>query len=146
MKILFTYITHPVEPLGIMHLSSYLKQYGHETKLVRIDQEDVEDVIGKFKPDIIASQAMTGGHQEVIDFFKRFKSKFNFISVMGGSHPTFYPKVIEESGVDICVRGEAEDALAEFMNAFEKGEDYTKIPNLIVKGMIGKNCPLGFFW
>ena len=133
MKILFTYITHPVEPLGIMYLSSYLKQYGHETKLVRIDQEDVEEVVSKFKPDIIASQAMTGGHKEVIEFFKKLKEKFNFISVMGGSHPTFYPKAIEEDGVDVCVRGEAEDALAELMNALENNEDYTKIPNLLVK-------------
>lgn len=133
MKILFTYITHPVEPLGIMYLSSYLKQYGHETKLVRIDQENVVEVVSNFKPDVIASQAMTGGHLDTIEFFRKLKQKFEFISVMGGSHPTFYPKVIEEEGVDVCIQGEAEDALADLMNALEKGEDYTKIQNLLVK-------------
>jgi radical SAM superfamily enzyme YgiQ (UPF0313 family) len=143
MKFLFLYWNHPVEPLGLMYLSSVLKQNGHQTKLGIIGGErDLEQVVLEYRPDVVAASVMTGSHVEFMEIVSRLKKRRPFVAMMGGSHPTFYPDVIEEyPDLDAVVTGEAEDAVKEFANASEKGGDVTKIHNLWVRknGQIYKN-------
>ena len=43
----------------------------------------------EFKPDVVGYSVMTGEHYEIIEFNKMLKEEMNFVSVMGGPHPTF---------------------------------------------------------
>jgi len=40
-------------------------------------------------------------------FNYELKQKLDFVSVFGGPHPTYFPQVVNEPGVDYIVRGEA---------------------------------------
>ncbi len=141
MKFLFLAWKHPVEPLGILYISSILKKYNHKTKIAVIGEDDLNQAVAAFGPDVIAGSVMTGGQTEFLKIINELKSKFKFLSLMGGSHPTFHPQVIEEEGCDIIAQGECEEAIAELANNLEKNKPITKIKNLWVKkdGKIYKN-------
>ena len=138
MRVLFLYKRHPVVPLGIMYLSSVLRRYKHKTKLAFIDDLDI---VKEFKPNVIAASVMTGSQNKYLEIFIDLKKKFKFLSVMGGPHPTFFPEVIEEEGLDAIIRGEAEDAFLELVDKLKKKKDITKIKNVWIKknGKIYKN-------
>ncbi|MBI3012107.1 MAG: B12-binding domain-containing radical SAM protein [Elusimicrobia bacterium] len=143
MKILFLYWNHPVEPLGLMYLSSVLKRNGHQTKLAIIGgKKPISEVVAEFQPNMVAASGMTGSHIEFMEIVTGLKKEHSFLSVMGGSHPTFHPEVIEEyKDLDIVVRGEAEKSVEELVNGLQGGSDVTHIPNLWVRknGQIFKN-------
>jgi len=94
-----------------------------------------------FQPDIVGYSVMTGEHYDILDFNKTLKEKMNFISVMGGPHPTFNKTVIEENGIDAICTGEGDVAFDEFINKIENKEDYWLSKSFYVKhnGEIYKN-------
>ena len=113
MKFLFLAWKHPVEPLGLLYISSTLKKHNHDTKIGMIGQDDLDKVVSEFKPDVVAGSVMTGGQAEFLKITNGLKQKHNFLCLMGGSHPTFHPKVIEEAGLDVIAQGECEESIAE---------------------------------
>ena len=133
MKFLFLAWKHPVEPLGLLYISSTLKKHNHDTKIAIIGQDDLDKVVSEFKPDVVAGSVMTGGQAEFLKITNGLKQKHNFLCLMGGSHPTFHPKVIEEAGLDVIAQGECEESIAEFADNLRDGKDITKIKNLWVK-------------
>ena len=140
MKFLFLAWKHPVEPLGLLYISAILKKNNHQTKIAVIGQDDLAKVVKDFKPDVVAGSVMTGGQTEFLKIINELKQDNNFLTLMGGTHPTFHPQAIEE-GMDIIAQGECEEAIAEFANNYDQGKEYTKIQNLWVKkeGKIYKN-------
>ena len=52
---------------------------------------------------------------------------------MGDPQPHLFPTVIEQEGIDIIYRGEAEDALVELLDRLQNGQDYTDVKNLWIK-------------
>jgi len=140
MRILFIMEGFFIEPLGIMQLSACLKKAGHETDLVTTE-EGYKEKIREWKPEIIAYSVMTGNHKNFLELNKELKKKFNFISLFGGPHATFFRDLIEEDGVDVVCIGEGDEAVVELANRLETGENIKTIPNLNVKnsGEIYKN-------
>lgn len=133
-----------VEPLGIMYLSALLKEGGHETKLIQLEQTNALDKIISYHPDIIAYSCATGMHKFYLDFNLKMKGKFKFNSIFGGPHFTFFPETVEENGVDAICVGEGEYALLDYVNALDSEGKLTNydIPNLWIKksdGSIKKN-------
>ncbi|OGR85089.1 MAG: hypothetical protein A2901_02315 [Elusimicrobia bacterium RIFCSPLOWO2_01_FULL_54_10] len=143
MKFLFLYWNHPVEPLGLMYLSAALKQAGHHAKIGIIGgKKDLGELTREYQPDAVAASVMTGSHIEFMEIVKKLRQVKPLISIMGGTHPTFSPEVLEEyPDLDVVALGEAEDPLVEFANAVRDGKDTTKIANLWVRkdGKIHKN-------
>lgn len=142
MKVLFFYKYLFYQPLGIMYLSSFLKKEGHQTYFIDIKFErDIKKEVSRISPDLICYSATTGPHIEYRELNLKLKKHFNFISIFGGSFPTFYPDLIYEDGIDIIVQGEAEKSLVKIANAVQNNEDYTGIENTWVKkdGKIYKN-------
>lgn len=103
-----------MEPLGIMYLSSAIKQIGHQTDLA-ITSEDLENKVAVFKPDFIGYSIMTGDQDFYDEINKKLKSKFKFFSIAGGPHPTFFPEFLENSSFDAICRGEGEKAIQQFL-------------------------------
>lgn len=134
MKILFIYQNEFVEPLGIMTLSSFLKQHGYQCNY--IDTKFENDVIGearKCSPDIIAYSVTTGKHRFYQRLNRELKEELKFFAVFGGPHCTFFPEFIREEGIDCICRGEGEFAFLELVERLEKGLDITRIKNLWIK-------------
>ena len=119
---------------AIMLISAILKQAGHETDLVQTDSEDVEQKMRDFKPGILAYSVTTGEHKHMIALNKQLKDKgFKFVSVFGGCHPTFFPDMIHDEGVDTVCIGEGEYVVKELADNLEKGLPIDNIQNLHIK-------------
>ena len=118
---------------GPMWLSAILKQGGHQCEIAGESYSEVEKTVKEFKPDIVAYTLFSGGHVAIIEMNRKLKETYNFFSMFGGPHPTFSPEMVEEEGVDAVCRGEGFEAMPEFINKLERGEDITNVLNWWVK-------------
>ncbi|MCS6844674.1 MAG: B12-binding domain-containing radical SAM protein [Caldilineales bacterium] len=132
MRVLFIEKQIDYEPQGIMQLSACLKQAGHETFLAIAAQEDPVQLAKEIEPDIVAYSVMTGSHQWYFDINRRVKAALKDkapFSIFGGPHPTFFPEMITEPGVDgLCV-GEGDEAIVDLANSLANGGLKPDIPN-----------------
>jgi len=134
VNVLFIYKFEYIEPIGIMYLSSFLKQNGHECHFIDLEfAKDLDAEIRRISPAVIAYSVTTGAHGSYQKLNLELKRKHRFLSVFGGPHCTFFPEFIREEGIDVICRGEGEHALAELAHNLERGEDITGIANLWVK-------------
>ena len=124
------------ERLGVMTLSSILKQHGHSVQLLLTEELSEEECITKVKeyePHILAYSVMTGEHNYYIDLNKIARNHYNCFSVFGGPHPTFQPEMVEKDKVDAVCRGEGDIYFLELVERIEKGKDFYNIPNFWFK-------------
>jgi len=130
------------ENLGQMYLSAILKKNGHECDVFiqDYDKNIVKKAISA-KPEVIAFSCITGSHKWVCNIANEIKKQYKCITIMGGPHPTYFPEVINEEGIDVICRGEGEYAILELANALRDKKDIKKIKNLWVKkdGAVYKN-------
>jgi len=129
MRVLFVVYDLYMEPLGVMYLSSVLKQAGHETELAVINEEDVIAVARRFQPDVVAYSLHTGVQQYHLRLNTRLKQEMDFFAAFGGPHPTFFPEMIQERGVDGLCRGEGESALLSLVHRLESGQSPSDLQN-----------------
>ena len=97
------------ERLGIMTLSSVLKQKGHDVKLTLTEELSEEEIIKdveKYKPGVLAYSIMTGEHIYHTELNQMIRNHYDALSVFGGPHPTYSPDMIEKNYVDAICRGE----------------------------------------
>ncbi|MCD4666269.1 B12-binding domain-containing radical SAM protein [archaeon] len=129
MKVLF--ITKPfvIEPLGLMYVSAAAKRAGHKVELITTE-EDLKRKVLEYKPEVIGFSVMTGDQKFYLEISYELKKSHNFMSIFGGPHPTFFPDVVKENGVDVICRGEGMEAFVEFLDSLQKGKDITEIKNL----------------
>jgi anaerobic magnesium-protoporphyrin IX monomethyl ester cyclase len=136
VRVLFIEKQIDYEPQGIMQLSSCLKRAGHETHLAIAAQEDPIQLAREIEPDIVAYSVMTGSHQYYFDLNRQVKSALKDkapFSIFGGPHPTFFPEMVSEPGVDgICV-GEGDEAIVDLANALGNGGIKPDLPNWWLK-------------
>jgi radical SAM superfamily enzyme YgiQ (UPF0313 family) len=151
MKILFIQPESTMhERMGFMYLSSNLKAKNHEVHMVLADSfgpEGLIEEVERFCPDIIGYSVMTSELETVLAINTALKSnsKWKFLSVFGGPHPTFAPdEMIKRDGVDAICVGEGDLAFPEFCNQVKLGKDFWNTPNFLVNhdGEIFKN-PIG---
>lgn len=130
------------ERLGIMYLSAVAKKRGHTTDLIATDVDEIDEKMKSYKPDVLAYSIHTGEHKHAISLNMELKKKYNFFSVFGGPHATYFPEMISEDGVDAICIGEAEAAFAELLDRMQKGESIMNINNFWfkdAKGRVKKN-------
>jgi anaerobic magnesium-protoporphyrin IX monomethyl ester cyclase len=110
------------EPQGIMHLSSALKAAGHQVELAVAAHHDPAAVAREFQPDVAAYSVITGSQRYYLQVNRQLKAAVpDLFSVFGGPHPTFFPEMVGEEGVDGICRGEGEEALVDLVAALEDG-------------------------
>ncbi len=133
------------ERLGIMTLSSILKQHGHIVTLLLtgdLTEEECVAQVKDFEPRILAYSIMTGEHNYHIDLNQMIRSHYSCFSVFGGPHPTFKPDMIEKPNVDAICRGEGDICFLQLVYRMEQGKDFYDSPNFwfnIPNGGIIKN-------
>jgi len=134
MKILFVHTFDYYEPIGIMTLSSFLKQHGHNCELLDLKfEKDYISSVKKIKPDILAFSITTNNWKRYQQVNLEIKKEYRVFSIFGGAHCTFFPDFINEAGVDAICRGEGEFALLELADSLEKGKEINNISNLWIK-------------
>jgi anaerobic magnesium-protoporphyrin IX monomethyl ester cyclase len=132
------------QPLALEYLSACLKAAGHETRLADASlPRSVFRRVGDFRPEVIGYSATTGIHPLLLELNAALKKRFQFFSVFGGPHATFYPPMIERDGVDAVCLGEGEEALVDLVDTLARGHAVTGLANFWVKqdGVITRNPP-----
>lgn len=133
MKFLFVQLSAFPLP-GVMSLSSVIKSAGWDVDLLLVKECDLFSEIRKIRPDVVGFSVFTGEHKEILRLARRIKRRFPGIFIIfGGPHPTYYPDIINEKGVDAISRGESEGAIVEFLRAYQKGKRLVGIRNIWVK-------------
>jgi anaerobic magnesium-protoporphyrin IX monomethyl ester cyclase len=132
VRVLFVTQQIDYEPQGIMHLSSAVKAAGHQVELAIAAHTDPVAMARTFQPDVIAYSVITGSQRRYLALNRQIQAAVpDVFSAFGGPHPTFFPEMIEEEGVDGLCRGEGEAALLDLLAALDGGYegDRWAIPN-----------------
>lgn len=151
MRVLFLY--NEVESVGLEYLSKVLREDGHETalvfdpKLFDFFQHDynspllkrafsfrrqVEQRILEAAPDVVGFQILTANFEWCCGLARFIREHLPDTTILaGGYHATASGETVLRTGLfDWVIRGEAEDAIVEFMDSLETGEVDTSIDNL----------------
>ena len=134
MKILF--VIHNLDyadHIAIACLSAIAKQLNHLTYFCSMDKNDLNVFIEKIKPEVVAYSVNIMGFDEIVATHKNVKKSHNFVSIMGGPHPTYSPETFSASGMDAYCMGEGEHAFRDFLLNVEKGSPFDDVANLITK-------------
>jgi len=129
-KILLILNDNPIDPLGAMYLIGNVNA-NFDVTFIKDQYDKRLDSINIFKYDILGFSTITGSHLMHNEIAKRFKNKnSNILTLMGGPHPTFFPKkALELSHIDYICIGEGTIALDKFV----KGEKTNNIINTYKK-------------
>ena len=127
--------------IGIMTISSLLKQSGYYSEVVEADYKKIKAKLLENVPTVLAFSTPTIFAKTYVKLNRKLKEEFQFFSAFGGPHPTFFSKMIEEDGVDGICRGEGEYAMLELVENLSNGKSVAHIENWWVKenGEIHKN-------
>jgi anaerobic magnesium-protoporphyrin IX monomethyl ester cyclase len=121
---------------GPMIISALLKKhrFGVDLILYAEEKKHLLRTIAKASPDIVGIPCFTGQQEWAVRLCRKIKKRFpEIITLLGGPHPTYYPDIISEPGVDIVARGETEYALLELMQKLQNKESIDNIKNLWIK-------------
>ena len=142
MKILFIYPNAGSQlgfNYGIAHLSAVLKKAGHEVALWQLCEDiaplpSEKEFIGRLKQeaaDIIGFSVVTNQWPYTTKLASWARKATDAPIVCGGIHTMAAAEDILQSGVfDYIIRGEAEEALAEFVDKVQREEDVSDVRNL----------------
>ncbi len=144
MDVLFVHDNGFVESLGVCEISALLKHHGFSVDLMLLSHEtDPFQRIHKDKPRVVAFSCMTGYHNNVVAFARALKEEFpSIFTIMGGPHPTYYPKIIDRvPALDAICVGEGELAMLDLVRALSSGQSCRHIANLHVRadGRVERN-------
>ncbi len=136
-KVLFIQ-TDWFEHLGILYLSACLRERGHKVEL-RIGRRSRALIreIRRIEPDLVAMTATTGSHQLVLSLTRSIRQSWSGPLILGGPHPTFFPEVLSDPGIDMICRGEGEKTLVDLLERLHAPSFYQDIPGLSIKTQEG---------
>lgn len=126
---------------GVSINSAIVKREGYRSFVVQADLKSLRRALAVNDGALLAFSTPTVYVNTYLDLCRKLKKDFSFFSVFGGPHPTYFPEMIEEEGVDGICRGEGEYALLELLGARSRGESVAQIQNWWIKenGTIHRN-------
>jgi len=127
---------------GIMTLSGVLKANGFRSEVAPADADLIIDRLRSEDRAVVAFSTPSALASTYIDLNRRIKARRpDVFSVFGGAHPTYFPQLIEEDGVDGICMGEGEYALLDLVRALDEGRSPAGIENWWIKhdGVIHRN-------
>jgi radical SAM superfamily enzyme YgiQ (UPF0313 family) len=121
------------ESLGVTDLAGHLVAAGVTTRLfIEREERDLPANLHAFTPDLVVVPTDLLGHNTGLRLARLAQNASSAPVVLGGTHPTFFPNVVERPGVDYAFAGEAEGVVADLVAAVRAGREVDAIPNLIV--------------
>lgn len=139
---------------GISYISSVLKKYGHNTKLIvlsrMLDKNNIKIIdktIAEFSPRLICFTAVYTEYHLIKNLAKYIKNQYPHIFLLaGGPHVSLNPGECINDGFDALCVGEGEYPTLELVSQLEKGGQPAGIQNLWINrgSLIEKNPPRAF--
>jgi anaerobic magnesium-protoporphyrin IX monomethyl ester cyclase len=139
---------------GISYISSFLKEHGHQTKLIvlsrvsdRKNRTIIDEYLKRFYPKLICFTGVSTEYQFIANIAKYIKSHYPDIYLLvGGPHVSLNPEEVLLDDFDALCIGEGENPTLELLSQLEKGAHPSGIPNLWIKhgSEIEKNSPRPF--
>ncbi|MBU2515206.1 B12-binding domain-containing radical SAM protein [bacterium] len=122
------------DKLGPMILSAYLKTKGHDSRILIDPQKNIK-ILKKIDPDFIGISLLSPSVDWAISTCRYLKKHLpGAKTILGGPHPTFFPKIIEQEGVDMVCIGEGEKSLSHLLENYNGSPDsVADTPNLWIK-------------
>ena len=138
---------YPVFPLGIAQAAAFLENFGFIVEIadmldprcglltrIKIFKPDFIGISQRNIDDITIRNPRLFAH-DLISLVKKIKSISRAPVVLGGSGFSLFPKeLLEKSGADFGIIGEAEPAFLHLLEALSKKTDYTRIQGLVYRG------------
>ena len=132
------------EPLGLLYLSSYIRQYArHEVAVLDcvanslvekraphrywygLSGDRMLDRVAEYQPDIVGISCLFSRKKKgLFECAAQIKARFPEIAVVaGGTYPTLFPEETIRSGfIDYCILGEGERSVVEFLDLLSAGD------------------------
>lgn len=109
-------------PLGLAYVAGALRAAGHRVSLFVYGRRggEVIERLAADPPDLVAYGLMSGDQPRYLALHRRLRERIAVPSIWGGAHATFFPELINEDGVDAVCIGEAEEAIVEFVERYER--------------------------
>jgi radical SAM superfamily enzyme YgiQ (UPF0313 family) len=120
--------------IAVPYLSAVAKTLGWESGLCVLDRRNLTEVVGRERPDVLAYSTNVMGFEALAEAHRAARRGHEFVSIMGGPHPTFSPETFASAGVDAFCVGEGELAFRDFLLRVEQGRSFDDVPNLITAG------------
>jgi anaerobic magnesium-protoporphyrin IX monomethyl ester cyclase len=128
-------------PLGILYISSVIKQAGKELYTLNLNNEEgtIEEAVTKaiieIDPDVCASGSISIHFQTVSEIFQAArKIKPDIINIAGGGLVSADPEMAAELlDIDIGVIGEGEQTIIEILDALSNKTPLEEITGLVLK-------------
>jgi radical SAM superfamily enzyme YgiQ (UPF0313 family) len=106
-----------------------MKNAGHSVDLIQDEIDNAEEYLSNHHVDFVFYSVMTSEFPWYLKRNKELKQKFNFISIFGGPHFTFYPEEgIDDPHIDFIVRGPGEYVINDILSG--------KIKDKVTMGII----------
>jgi radical SAM superfamily enzyme YgiQ (UPF0313 family) len=143
-----------IQPLGVMHLSGYLKHKGYpetrilDQKVQRLGFEDIERYVAEWRPGLVGVSALTWEANAAHEVARRVKAiDPRIVTVFGGPHASSYTeKILEDPNVDVVCVGEGEETLLQLVQRAEAGQPLTEVLGIAYRrdGQMAQNEPMPF--
>jgi len=135
IKILFIQDNAINESLALTELAGVLKKRGYNYDvMIEREENDVLQSVASYDPTVVIIQSSIIKPKWSVLMVKKIKSIMpDTLCMLAGTYPTFFPDVINNEGVDVILRGEADYAIPDFLQRLESDGDITSVNNLWVK-------------
>ncbi len=128
-------------PYGILQLAAYLEKQNEQSEIQVVDcnaegldWQQLEKRIESFNPDIVASSALATCNTYVALRTLEIAKKVNpdILTVVGGQHFTVLAQesLEEYPEIDVIVRGEGEETLAELVSVWENNNSLSSVDGI----------------
>lgn len=126
---------------GISIIAGLLRHSGYSSTVVEADAPTIRKTLAADVPTVLAFSTPTVYAQTYVELCRELKREYRFFSAFGGPHPTYFPELIEEDGVDGICRGEGEYPMLELVENLTSGRPVSDLENWWIKdnGTIHKN-------
>lgn len=132
-NILFVEPALRTDKLGLLYLSAVLKQAGHNVDMIQdFGHGEVERYLEDHLTQFVMYSVTTGNHNWYLERNRELRREFNFISVMGGPHFTYFPEDgVYDLAVDYIARGPGEDIIVQIIENLPEDKLWTgQIPDI----------------
>lgn len=142
-------------PMGLMYIASYLRQFGHEVRIVdsqlrTFSLEGWRREVAAFAPDVVGISALTTSAGYMHTLAQIAKKTHPLARVIVGSHhPSCYPEeTLQDPHIDYVGIGEGEQTVKELVDALEHGKDPALVSGLVFRqdGEIVRSPPRATLW